>query len=317
MKLAQASLAVLAAIAVTTPVMAEELELYGRANVGVVMADTDANGSETSIENFASRFGVKGDSKIDDALSAFYTFEWEVNVTDNSASNGSKDNLKARNQFVGLKGSFGKIAIGRSDTQFKMAQGGVDLFNDYTGDIKQLFAGENRLGDSIIYQSPEFNGFTFGATYITEDNDKQTDAGFSLMAGYGDAKLKKTSYYVSVAYDDQIAGYTSTRVTAQGKLGEATVGAMYQTSEKDSDGTDGNGFMVSVAYPFADNTSAMVQYQDSDMTFASAKDSGTMTSVGVEHKLSKKTRLFGFYTMQSLDTAGDNNYLGFTIRHDF
>ena len=61
----------------------------------------------------------------------------------------------------------------------KQSQGKVDLFNDLEGDIKNVFKGENRLGDTISYASKDFSGFKVLATYVAED-DVDADNGYSV-----------------------------------------------------------------------------------------------------------------------------------------
>ncbi|MEL7307146.1 MAG: porin, partial [Pseudomonadota bacterium] len=95
-----------------------------------------------------------------------YKFEFGVDVSDADSKGDNEDNITARNQYVGVKGSFGQVVIGRNDTAMKQSQGKVDLFNDLEADIKNGFKGENRLGNTISYASNDFSGFKVLATYV-------------------------------------------------------------------------------------------------------------------------------------------------------
>lgn len=171
------------AFAETAPV-----EVYGKANVSIGMSDT-GDGSFSEVKSHASRLGFKGDYQLNDDLQVLYKLEWETDV---DGDTGSKTSFEPRNQYVGLKGSFGEVLLGKNDTILKQSQGGVDVFNDDDGDIKKLFKGENRLNSTLTYKSPKFNGFQVGGTYITEGSADGTD-GISLAVFYGDKSLKKSS----------------------------------------------------------------------------------------------------------------------------
>lgn len=291
-----------------------DVTVYGRAHVGVQHHKVDGSDSETKVESYSSRFGLSSDHKISDGLTAFAKFEWEVAA---SEQDKETDNLKARNQYVGLKGSFGEVVLGREDTAMKKSQGKFDQMNDFNGDIKQLFNGENRLGDVVRYSSPKLGQLQFIVTYVAEENDKQNgDDGLSAAITYGDKDLKKSAFYVSYAHDSKVAGYDIDRVTAQGKLGDFTIGGMYQQSDKVDSDSDGDGYAVNASYKINDYK-LMVQYQDTDMTFGKLKDSGTASSIGVERKLSKQTKMYVWYTQHDLDNAADQDNLAVTLRYDF
>jgi len=286
-------------------VASEKVKVYGKVNATLQSDDTTER--ETNVKSNASRIGVKGSVKIDDSLSAIYKVEWQVDVADDE-----KDNFKARSQWVGLKGDFGSIMLGRHDTAMKLSQGKIDLFNDYNADIKNLFSGENRLDDTLSYVSPSMNGFKFGATFVAEDNAKSGDKnGTSIALMYGDAKLKKSNLYAALAFDSDVAGSDTTRLTVNGKIGDLKLGAMFNDSEK-SDGTSqGDGFLVNAAYKVGKAT-YKVQYQDGD-----DKKSGDVASIGVDYKLAKNVKLTGFYTDYSFDDSTEASHLAIGMEYKF
>ncbi|OZB03494.1 MAG: hypothetical protein B7X54_09705, partial [Idiomarina sp. 34-48-12] len=170
----------------SSAVVAEEQpltwDIYGKINVSLQSNDLDdGNGSQTDVVSNASRFGIQGGAQLNDDLEVIYKLEWEVDVADI----GGSDNLKSRNQYIGLKGNFGEITIGRRDTVLKTTQGDIDLFNDYEADIKALFEGENRLSNTVSYYSPAFNQVRFQVSYTASD-DPLVDDGISTAISYGD-----------------------------------------------------------------------------------------------------------------------------------
>lgn len=306
----------IAAATLSTAQAAEPLEIYGKLNVSIQSND-DGSGSETRVQSNASRFGVKGAFELNSSLEAFYTIEYEV-ATDSDSSN----NFKARNQFVGLKGDFGSFAVGRNDTMLKKSQGKVDQFGDYSGDLKNLFAGENRIAETATYLTPKFGDFQAGVTYAASGDSKQADEdGFSIAAMYGDSGLKKTPIYASVAYDAEVAGYDIVRGTVQGKVAGFVLGGMYQQEEKVDSGDSKDGYLLSAAYKI-DSVTLKAQYQDME-------DKGDSWSIGADYSLGKPTKLFAFYTDRTsmgtvedadgndMDISIDESYFAVGIEHKF
>jgi predicted porin len=290
---------ILAAVA-AAPAYAD-VKVYGKVNVSVQASD-DGTESINELKSNASRLGFKGSEKLDGGLTLVYQYEMQVDVTDES---GEK-NIKSRNQYVGLKGSFGEVLLGRNDTVFKQSQGKFDLFSDYEADIKNLWKGENRMSDSVTYKTPKFNGVQFGISYILdEDND---DSATSISAVYGDKALKKGKYYAAIAIDSEVKGYDATRVTFGTKLGDVKVGAMYQTQESVEDGKEKNGFLVNAQYKLGKNN-LKAQYQ-------TLEDDAGLT-LGVDHKLGKSTKAYAWYSSFNFDAAEDESYLAIGLEHKF
>lgn len=288
-----------------------DVDVYGKANVTVQSSD-DGEGSFTEIKSNASRFGLKGSEKITDGLEAVYKFEFQVDVSDADSKGDNDDNISARNQYVGLKGAYGQVVVGRNDTALKQSQGKLDLFNDLEGDIKNVFKGENRLGDSITYTSKSYEGFKVLATFIAED-DLDADNGYSMAVTYGDSALKKSAVYASVATDSEVNGYDVVRASIQGKVESFKLGAMYQTQEKVDGSAEADGYLLNAAYSMGKNT-FKVQYQAMDFDDS---DDKTAVSVGVDHKFNKNIKVFGFYSSFDMDNNVDQDYVGLGMEYKF
>ncbi|GAA0854648.1 porin [Aliiglaciecola litoralis] len=292
----------LLAISVSAASFADPITVYGKANISAQAADEGA-GSFTEIKSNASRFGVKGDLKLDNDMEVLYTFEWQVDLADESGS----DNIKARNQYVGLKGSFGTVLLGRNDTVLKQSQGKIDQFSDYEADIKGLWKGENRMGDSVTYISPTANGFSLGLTYVAED-DVAGDDSQSISLTYGDKALKKDKWFASVAADFDMKGYDSQRFSVQGKFDQLTLGAILHRQESVETGSSKNGVMMSAAYTIG-KLVLKGQYQ-------TLEDDNSAT-IGADYKLGKSTKAFIWYTDRGLDKSEDKSWLALGLEHKF
>ncbi|WP_412971296.1 porin [Glaciecola sp. MF2-115] len=286
--------------AVAAPVAADPT-LYGKVNVTVQNSD-DGTESKTELKSNASRLGVKGEYELDGGLSVIYKYEFQVDVTDESG----EQNIKSRNQYIGLRGAFGEVILGRNDTVLKQSQGKFDIYSDQEADIKKLWSGENRMSDSITYKTPEINNFQFGVSYIIdEDND---DSATSMSLTYGDSGLKKTEYYAAIAMDNEVKGYDVTRLTVGTKISGVVIGAMYQSQEEVETGEDKSGFMLSAKYKVGDY-SLNGQFQTIE------DDSGF--TLGADRKLGKNTTAFAYYTTFNFDMDEDESYLAIGLEQKF
>ncbi len=309
MKFAKRCMALTASAFLTVPTLAadnaatekkaqkEILDFYGKLNISL-QASEEKGDSFNELKSNASRVGVKGKYYLDSGLTAIYKLEWQVNVDDDS-----KDTLTARNQWIGVKGNFGEVTVGRSDTTLKVSQGKFDLFNDYEGDLKNLFIGENRVTDALTYKSPSFKNVQFLASYIlSEDKDKSDP--YSIGVQFGDGSLKKTDFFVSLAHDENMEGkgaiYQTTRLVGMYKFGNLRLGGIYTESEiTDGDylGASENGYAVNASYKIG-SVLAKVQYQE----FAGSD----AINIGADYKLAKNTKVFAWYTdREGLDFNGD------------
>ncbi|MBL0711631.1 MAG: porin [Colwellia sp.] len=333
MKLVKTTIALATCSALSLSAVAADVpnaEVYGRADVSFQLSDNGkGDDSYTEVKSNASRIGLKGDYNLNDDLTVVYKAEFEVDI------DGDGDVWKARNQYIGLAGGFGEVLLGKNDSILKQSQGKVDLFNDLDGDIKKLWAGENRLSDTITYKSPKFSGFQLGATYKAEEKAVKDDVtgnyidgedAFSVAAFYGDKKLKKSKDFASVAMDSDVkskakgAGVEGTfdiiRGTVQGKLADVTLGLMLQNQEDVDTKEEMDGVMVSAKYKIGAKTTLKGQYQMADYKDDEDKELSGI-SVGVDYKLAKGAKLYAFYTTFDMDSGKDEDYLAAGIQYKF
>ncbi len=282
-------------------------DFYGKLNLSLQSSD-EGDGSEGELVSNASRVGIKGGAQINPDLEVIYQLEWQVDVDDL----GGSDNLSPRNQYVGLRGSFGEITMGRRDTVLKTLQGNIDLFSDYEGDIKAIFAGENRTKNTVSYYSPGFNEFRVAASYILSEDD-MVDDGVSFAVTYGDDDLKRTNFYLGAAMDSEVQGYDSERFVASTRFEKTVVGLMYQQQERVDGTAEADGYVVSAKHPVG-NFTYKVQYQMMDFTDGDENS----IAAGVDYKLGKNTKVFGWYTGRDLDNIDvEQRYFAIGLEHKF
>ena len=273
----------------------EEPTVYGKLWISVESQDT-ASGTEVDMVSNASRLGIKGSMDFGEGIEAIYQAEYEVDPVDGTADESKDRTFKQRNSFVGLKGSMGTIFLGKHDTATKKSQKRIDLFNDLAGDIKNILQGENRMSDLVGYTTPKIKGFsaTFNAIKGTEGlGDDSIGDSTSTSFSYD-----SENFYIALAFDSELKGYDSTRLTLQIPFNRSQLGIMFQDSEKLSTGVEEDGYVISFSQKVGDKGTLKFQQAESDMKL----DSGKQFSFGYDYKLSSKAKAFFFFT----DLSGDN-----------
>ena len=273
----------------------EEPTVYGKLWISVESQDT-ASGTEVDMVSNASRLGIKGSMDFGEGIEAIYQAEYEIDPVDGTADESKDRTFKQRNSFVGLKGSMGTIFLGKHDTATKKSQKKIDLFNDLAGDIKNILQGENRMSDLVGYTTPKINGFsaTFNAIKGTEGlGDDSIGDSTSTSISYD-----SENFYIALAFDSELKGYDSTRLTLQIPFNRSQLGIMFQDSKKLSTGVEEDGYVISFSQKVGDKGTLKFQQVESDMKL----DSGKQFSFGYDYKLSSKAKAFFFFT----DLSGDN-----------
>ncbi|MFT5520792.1 MAG: putative porin [Enterobacterales bacterium] len=318
MKHLKTSLIALAVVGTLNPTtnLADDdwLNLYGKINVTMDKVDEDDGNDQWELNSNASRFGVKGKGPVGDGFEAFYQLEWEVDVTDNSGS----DNIKSRNQIVGVRGGFGEVFLGRHDTPTKKLQMKIDLFNDQPGDIKATFNAEKRASDIIQYSTPKISGFKAKVAFIPGEDTGVNDGiadGTSIAFEYS---IKKLDLGISFDADVEGEGVDTARFVAQYKLNDWHLGFMYQTT--DNNGFDGDGIIASAKYINGDN-SFKFQVAESDVWEADVSSKvkySSQVTLGWDHKLGKKVKAFTYLTLaEEGATKNEDSIFGVGIELKF
>ncbi|MEN9868864.1 MAG: hypothetical protein RL748_4454, partial [Pseudomonadota bacterium] len=163
------------------------ITLYGRLNVGVAHYSAGAQAPITRLLSLSSRFGIKGTENLGQGLSAQFVIETPISADSGDSVFGNRETS------VGLEGGFGKIRLGFMlsplDDLHPIAGPGyvTSLTNDnlngfWANGYSNLFTGgsvgstacnqvagpngnsnsfafDNRVGNSIRYDSPNWSGW--------------------------------------------------------------------------------------------------------------------------------------------------------------
>ncbi|MGD8926352.1 MAG: porin [Thioalkalispiraceae bacterium] len=292
--------------------------VYGKAHLSYGTLETKVGGTTTvddwELRSHASRFGIKGQRDISDNLAVTYKFEWQIDY-----EQGTDAGLDRRNMYLGLKGGWGELRLGRHDTPFKMSQGKFDQFGDTDGDLKNAGDedGENRLDNMLLYLG-KTDGFVYQVALIPGEGGATNDNGpadtISAAIGYSKGPIHIMVAHDKYANDAAAAAEDSiTRVIGTYKFGGMQVGALYQSGVEAPDTAAAKEDWLGVSFnvKVGGNGKVKAQYikvEDSQAT----KLEGTLAAVGYDYKFDKKTKGYVMYSKLEEEQGGTT-----TLEHSF
>jgi len=306
-------------------------KVYGKLNIALNNNGSDGvNEKEIDLISNSSRLGLKGQLEMQDGLVGLYQIEYQIDPVDGHARDEVKGEngeievtdsiFTQRNSYVGLKGSFGTLKLGKHDTPLKKASLKVDLFNDLKGDIKNITDGENRITSFLGYDSPVFGGGVSISVSLSKGKDDGV-VGTDLDGEFGtnlSASLKydiEVIQFVIATEKASIKGFDHNRLGMMIPAGPVTIGLIHTTTESTvGNSVDYDATTISIAGKVADgNGRVKFQYGTSD------KSAGlTQTQIGYDHKLFKNFKILAYHTVRSQDAANsDDAHTGLGIEYKF
>lgn len=247
MKKSLLALAILGAFASVASAQSS-VTVYGVVDTGFTSIDNggkDGSGKGTingisSGNDAASRIGFKGTEDLGNGLKAEFVLENGINTDDGSAANA--DQAFSRLAFVGLKGGFGTVRLGKQDTQLKAMLSEIDPFGaaGIANSVNYVTAGgiDQRNPNQVAWLSNNYAGFSGGIAYQFGEKDTGTgdNSQYSARLGYKNGPLN-----VQFGYQNK----NNTTATFDGDQDIASLGATYDFgvvklhglyAEKDTDG---------------------------------------------------------------------------------
>ncbi|TWI69851.1 putative porin [Pseudoduganella lurida] len=206
--------------------------LYGIADAALVSESGGAGGTVAKVTSGAaatSRIGFRGTEDLGNGLSAIFTLETGTKI--DTGELDSANTLFNRQAFVGLKGGFGTVALGRQFTPYhNMMVKVVDPFaTGYAGRAGNIFpdSGTNvRTSNTITYTMPATRGVDAELSYSAGEQ-----AGSSAGRQYGGAiGYTAGPLALRVAYNNKNADIAATPDAAavlHGAGRNTLVGASY------------------------------------------------------------------------------------------
>lgn len=324
--------------ACASPLALADVTIYGTLNnslesVKATGAANSANDvkSTSRVSSNTSKIGFKGNEDLGNGLKAIWQVEQEVSIDDGGTRKG---NWATRNTFVGLDGRFGQVMLGNYDSAYKMVKYLIPLEDgvaDFTGANGIIGRGQQRMKNSVQYRSPNFSGFSFGASYGTDEtravlaNSERTNAqAWALAAQYNANGLLLGGAFERRDDTGAVAGASKTtdhqdfwKAVARYKFADTELGLGYEYENQDRIvGADQkqSAWSVSATQKFG-NFGLGLAY----VSLGKRKGAGSGSISDADYKanqwslsgtydLSKRTQAYAFYTRIDNKNAAKINF---------
>lgn len=317
-------IALVAALAATAaaPAFAQSVTLWGRLNTTVESQKLGSQDRKTVVQNNSSRLGLKGTEDLGGGLKASFNLEHGLDSDTGAASGGTT--FWNRQSNVELSGSFGAIRLGKwFPGSYFAVPDYVSNHNHDTGTSSDaLYAyGDFPSSNKVAYFTPVVGGFS---------------SELSVTAGEG---TTKRSVDVAVNYDmgpahagfgyQKKGDFTQFAVRGLYEFGPLVVGGYVQRAEN-TFGASGkknwNVWRASGMYVVG-QSEFHVNYGKADEILGN--DGAKQLTLGYNYNLSKRTKIYGFWTKVDNQAAGtyfpvggmkagwDFSSLAAGIRHNF
>jgi len=310
--------AALAATAATSAFAQSNVTVYGRLNTTLERMKV-GDVSQNTMNNNSSRIGFKGTEDLGGGLKAMFVIEHGFDSSTGAGPGAAS--MWGREATVGLSGNFGTVRLGNmpaSEGYFATADY-VSMHNHDTGTSSDAFYAGSALicglSNSIAYTSPTFGGVSVAV------QKRMKEAGtidpMSLAANYDAGPLHLVLGY------EECDGAKSTAVRGLYEMGALTLGGYFETNS----GAYKRSSNIRLAAAYAMGAGEFhanlgLAGKQNDTADSSAKQ----FTLGYNHNLSKRTKVYGYYTkVDNQANAGymtgaagvDFSSLAFGVRHNF
>lgn len=289
--------------------------IYGRLNTTVENQKVGAGDNVWVLQNNSSRIGFKGTEDMGGGLKAGFQIEHGFGSDTGVATHGT--NFWARQSEVNLGGSFGTVRLGNFTSEAYYATADyISMHNHDTGTSGDaLYAYVSNNTNKIAYRLPSFGGASFEIARTLSENSGGEPT-YDLAANYQAGPLHLGAGYAKNGDATQFA------VRALYEMGAFTLGGYLQRDDDAWGVNSGKRTNVRLAGMYTmGQTELHLNFGRAGKLGSTADSSASQVTVGVNHNLSKRTKVYGFVTRLSDGAAGvyggDFRSVAAGIRHNF
>ncbi len=289
-------------------------------------------------DDYTSRFWLTGTEDLGGGLSALFYIENRFN-TDQGSSTGTGNGLGNGDTFLGLKGGFGQVTLGKHSmmsvqgltTEILTGTNTVtamptsmfatySILNQASGVVTQ-YLDITRRANSVMYRSPNFSGFSASVGIAASGSNANEGNGLAaanysegreyyLQGGYANGPLSLSLAYRNNEAEGRAPGAIDDqqlRFSGFYKFGGFKVGLQADRAEREVVGVTGdasrNAFSIPASFGFGNNTILASVTKAGD--FGGVNDTGAkMYTLGWDYALSKRTNVGVFYSRLDNDRLG-------------
>ncbi|MDN2700102.1 porin [Janthinobacterium sp. SUN073] len=315
--------------------------IYGTVDAGFVSERGGVNGNVNKLDSgvaSASRLGFKGTEDLGSGLSALFLLEAGFNVDSGAqGAPGKAEALFGRQAYVGLSSkTTGTLTLGRQYTPWYNTLSKVaDPFAaGYAGSAKNLFPANTRTSNTVLYTSPNFNGFDGDVAYTFGEQAESNKIGRQIGAsvGYSNGPLNARLAYNNTSNENVVAAqstgsgrnwlaaanydfavakayvaYGANKGQSSALRNNTDRNAYSLTQLSAAPSTDSNNILVGATVPVGPAGTVMASFiRTNDKTRFNAD--ADQWAVGYSYALSKRTSTYASYAK-----IKNKNFAGYTV----
>ena len=259
--------------------------VYGRLDTAITTAKV---GGEriNGLENSGSYFGFQGVEALGNGMKAGFVLESGFNA--DTGENSSTEFFDNRSELF-LEGDFGTVRLGRflNPSYYAVADRASFHNEDYGITADKLYRDIGNINNRLAYTSPAFYGLTVESSiafHERQDSQNNNKNAYDLAANYDRGNWSFGAGYTEQGDDKQYA------LRASWTEGAWTVSGYHQRAKEDAQKI--NVTRLAVGYAIgAGEIHANVGRANGE----SRADANQWT-VGYNHHLSKRTKVYAFYS---------------------
>jgi predicted porin len=313
-KTAARNLIAVAIAATAIPAFAQNVVLYGIADIGVAVTNFDGDTLTQVRENRTARWGMRGAEKLGNGLEAIFRLEGEIDMSTGQYGDG----LFYRQAWAGVRGPWGTARLGQTKDLFDDLSEEIDpfrndgIFGDFSKRAWRVGVVKSRVSNSATYESPKMYGLQVNGQYSMDETPTGIgNPGWAVSAIYNwkdlgvyaaydrptitNADPQGTAWFIGASY--QIGPVRLSGSYNSGNLNNGTA----KTSETELD-----SYTLGVAWNVGPGV-AKLAYSSMDSSAgnvnASIRDVNAW-GIGYDWVLSRRTTL---YFIGMLETDGQYN----------
>jgi predicted porin len=308
-------LALLVGLAVAAPMTAQaddsSVTLYGRVNVTVESTKVQGQPNVLRVVDNSSRIGFRGKEDLGGGMNAIFQVESRIR-----ADQGG-DTFASRTSFVGLQGGFGTVRLGRDlSPVYYQTYDWISNHNHDTGNSSDALLNiKGFMNNSVIYTTPALGPVKGEFMYSRAGETDKKDHHISAVVMFDQGPIHAALGYQDTR-DDTPATSIETKDSVWTVGGSYTFGngmsfgGIYERS-KERNGLGGEFKRkygrVAAVFPFGNEEFHLNFGEAGDEV--RARDGAKQWTVGWNHKLSKRSKVYAFYT--KIDNEQNGNYHNF------
>jgi predicted porin len=266
-------------------------------------SDVVLKSGEFNMVSHTSAVGIKGSEDLGNGLKAIYKVEWQIDPDERNRT------ITDRDQWIGLKGGWGKVAFGTMSSNYKQMGGKIDplyrteaegrgILNMQSGLHGGAGIDGGRMTNTVQYTTPKMAGIEVVVnTSVSGVGSNNSDKDEALGAGI--RWSNKSILLFADYFDPSAAGSTGNDESVM-KVGGMFSGKAFQVSaqyEMTEDQLGGDYIFLNGLFNINANNAITASWGQQDKI-------SDAYAIAYVHMLSKQTNVYAGWAQVNADSCG-------------